>query len=136
MDAESRESTRVLEAIAKCNEQFIALSHWLRSSGYKGVTQGVDCRAYETGTMLEAYVEAELSDGRIICWWLDISWNQASWRIASSVVLNNDDGQEVLKSFPDKTPITLSDFVDQLQEASSDLVGQANSLNTIQGFQG
>jgi|SRR5882724_3939880 len=136
MDAESAESIRVLESIAQCNEQFIALSQWLSLSGHKNVTHDVDCRAYESGTMLEAYVEAELEDGKVICWWLDISWNRESWRIAASVLVNNDDGQEVLKDFPEKTPGTLNDFVDQLKEASADLVAHAHSLNITPLFQG
>lgn len=129
MDVASAESIRVLECIAACNEELISLSQWLHSFADIKPSRGFDCRAYESGTMLEAYVEAELDGGKTICWWLDVKWRAQEWSIQSSVSLNDDQGQRVLKNFPDKTPQTLDDLIKQLQEAASDLAAYARSMD-------
>ena len=130
MDAESERAIRVLECIAACNEELMALSRWLESvPGIKGVTRALEFRAYKSGTMLEAYVEAELAEGKALCWWLDVSWNDQHWRIEPSVLVNDTQGQRVLRDFLEKTPRTVDDFIDQLKEATSDLAAYARSMD-------
>jgi hypothetical protein len=130
MDFESEKSIKLLECIAACNEQFIALSQWLNSlSNVKNVCRGFDCRAYETGTLLEAYVEAELDEGKVTCWWLDVSWDEEGWQIQASVLVTDDQGQRVLKNFPEKKPQTLEGLVVQMKAVTSELVTYARSMD-------
>ena len=130
MDAESASSIRALECIASCNEQLIALSQWLPSApGIRTVSHGFDCRAYESGTSVEAYVEAELEDGKVICWWLEVGWDGQEWRIEPSVLVNDDQGQRVLRDFPCKNPRTLDGLIVELKGATSDLVSYARSMD-------
>lgn len=129
MDADSAASTKLLESIAGSNEQFIALSQWLRSLPEIKVTRGFECRAYKSGTMIEAYVEAEVDENKTVCWWLDVGWNNEQWLIESSVLLNDDQGQKVLRTFPTRTARSLDDFVTQLAEATEDLTTHARSMD-------
>ena len=74
MDSVSMQTTRMLHSLARCNESFIELSQTLRASpNIANVVRGLDCRAYQSGTMIEAYVDAELTSGKGICWWLEIT---------------------------------------------------------------
>lgn len=59
MDIESAQSIKVLECVAACNEELIALAQWLRSVPDIKSSRGFEFRAYESGTKLEAYVETE-----------------------------------------------------------------------------
>jgi hypothetical protein len=130
MDGESAQSIRVLECLAACNEQLIALCQWLPSMpGIRTVSHGFSCRAYKSGTSLEAYVEADLEDEKVICWWIEVGWNREEWRIEPSVLVNDDQGQRVLRDFPEKRPKTIDDFTVELKEATSDLVAYARSMD-------
>ena len=129
MDAESAQSVLLLESLASCNEQFISLAQWLSSVGHGDVSHSFNCRGYQSGTMLEVYVEVQLKGGVAICWWLDISWRHRHWLIDAAVLVNDDDGQRVLKQFSDRTPRTLQDFIVELKEATTDLVEYARSMD-------
>jgi hypothetical protein len=97
--------------------------------GIKGVNRVLDCRAYKSGTMLEANVEAELKDGNAVCWWLDVSWKQEEWHIEPSVLVTDDESQRVLRDFTEKRPKTIDDFTVDLKEATCDLVAYARSMD-------
>ena len=72
MDSASSQAIQMLKEFARCNEAFIELSQTLRSSPYvTNVVRGFDCRAYQSGTTIEAYTDAELRSGKSICWWLE-----------------------------------------------------------------
>jgi len=138
MDNDSAKAIRVLECIAACNEQLIDLFLWLGSLPHISTrSHDLYCRSYTSGTMFEFYVEADLG-GKVLCWWLDVSWDRQKWLIHSSVLVNeNDDrgenAQKVLKEFPDRTPQTLEGFIEQLKEATSDLIAYARSMDLLIG---
>ena len=131
MDEASGQSIRVLECIAGCNEKLIELSQWLRSFPAITASRGFECRAYDSGTTLEGYVEVELDEKTTLCWWLDVTWNNANWLIQSSVLLNNEAGQTRLKDFPSRMPTTVDDFINQMNEATSDLIAYAQSMDLM-----
>jgi hypothetical protein len=130
MEPEAATAFSILDCIAACNEQFISLRIWLRNElNIKTLSRALDCRAYMSGTMIEFYIEAEL-DGKAICWWLDVTWKRQIWLIQSRVYVKLDGkDQEVLNEFPDRVPRTLDDFIEQLAEATSDLVSYARSMD-------
>jgi len=121
---------RLLESLAHCNEALIELCLSLRSSPHvTNVQRRFDCRAYETGVMIEAYAEAELTNGNSICWWLELNWNEPNWLIEASVLVNDNQGQMTLKEFQDKTANSVDDLVVQLRNAISELVASADAID-------
>jgi len=79
--------------------------------------------------MIEAYAEAELTNGNSICWWLELNWNEPNWLIEASVLVNDNQGQMTLKEFQDKTANSVDDLVVQLRNAISELVASADAID-------
>ncbi len=130
MDVASAQSIMVLECIAAMQwGDDCAVPMASSSGGRKHHISRFNLRRYQSGTNLETYVEAELEDGKVICWWLEVGWNREQWRIEPSVLVNDDHGQRVLKDFPATTLQTLDDFIGQLKEATSDLAAYARSMD-------
>jgi hypothetical protein len=130
MDVKSKQAIDLLEMIADSNEKFIALSQYLRSkSTVIRVLHSFECRKYATGAMLQGYVDAEVQNGKAICWWLEVHWGKGKWVIEFRVLVNGDQGQETIKEFPDKISETFSEFIDQLEQATSELVGYVEIID-------
>lgn len=129
MDVESMQVAKLLMAIAETNEKFIALSQDLRSRPeIIRVLHSLECRKYGTGVGLEGYVDAELKNGKAICWWLEVHWNEEKWLIESRILVNSDQGQDTIKEFPEKVSGTLDEFIAHLELATNELI---NSIRTI-----
>jgi hypothetical protein len=123
MDEIGTEIRRVLESLAKCNEMLVGLAQKLRqTAGTVDVRRGFELRAYQSGVLLEGYVEAELESSKVLCGWIESSWNEQSWLVETSVLLNDETGQRTYHKFEDRTPSTVDDLVQQLQDAVSDLI--------------
>jgi hypothetical protein len=132
MDAESKQVIGLLEAVATSNEKLISLSQTLRSHpAVVRVLRGFDCRYYQTGVMLEWYVDAELQNGYGMCWWVDVSWTEINWIIESRISINRDQNQEVLKEFPGKSPETLDELINQLKETISALADPSTNIDLV-----
>lgn len=87
----------LFEAVASANEKLIEWTVQLRShSGVAHTSRGMDLRNYRTGSMLELWLEAELTDGCTVCWWMDISHGDDGWSISPSVLRNRSENQETL----------------------------------------
>lgn len=130
MDNESKYVAKFLEAIASNNRKFIELAGALRlQSKVLSVKQGIDCRQYNSGTRIEYYVDAELRNGKSMCWWLEIIWNKECWTIEASVLVNHDQGQDKLKEFPDKISETFNEFITQFNDSTNELVSSIDGIN-------
>lgn len=133
MDKASKQAKRALEAIALSNERLIDLTVKLRfRSEVTEVLHDLDVRRYESGSTVEGYVDAQLQNGKGICWWLEINCDEDKWLFESRVTVSNlrvDEGSEDLIRFEDKTAETLDEFVTSLEKATSELVESANSID-------
>jgi hypothetical protein len=133
VDNQSKQAQRVLEAIALSHETLIDLSVKLRfRPEVTDVLQDVYLRRYEAGPTVEGYVDATLRNGKGICWWLEISWNENTWLVESHVAVSNliiDEGSNYLIRFKDKKAETLDGFVIVLEEATLELVQSADSID-------
>jgi hypothetical protein len=135
MDSESRQAVILLDTIADSNEKFIALSQYLRSKPTViRVLHNLECRKYTTGTMLQGCVDAEVQNGKAICWWLEVHWGTGKWVIEFRVLVNSNQGQETIKEFPDKISETFSEFIDQLEQATSELVDSVKIIDLAGGL--
>lgn len=130
MDAESKQAANLLEIIADSNEKLITLSQGLRSkTEVIRVLHSLECRRYSTGTVLQGYVDAEIQNGKAICWWLEVHWGEGKWVIESRVLVNSDQGQETAKEFPDRVSETFSEFIVQLGQVTSELVSSVGIID-------
>ena len=123
MDMQSKQAIDLLEVIADSNEKFIALSQSLRLNPVvTHVLHSLECRKYATGTVLQGYVDAEIQNGKAICWWLEVHWGEGKWIIESRVSVTDDQGQDTIKEFSDKASETFSEFIIQLRQATTELM--------------
>ena len=130
MDAENKRALELLRSIATSNEMLIALSQSLRvRPEVTQVLHSLEARKHQSGAALEGYVDAELNNGKAICWWLDAGWDGEHWVIETSILINDEQGQKVLKDLGRKTPRTLDDFMTQLKEATSNLIASVDTID-------
>src|SRR4051812_13855660 len=98
MSSPSVGSITIIDDVAATREQFIDVACHLRTRPeVRSASPGMDCRAYQSGTAIEFWVEAEV-EGRIICWWLEARCAGGGWVVEAEVLENRDDrdGQEKL----------------------------------------
>ena len=123
----------MLEAIALSHETLIDLSVKLRfRPEVTDVLQDVYLRRYESGPTVEGYVDATLRNGKGICWWLEVTWDENTWLVESRVTLSNliiDEGTTDLIRFKDKKAETADEFIILLEEATLELVQSADSVD-------
>ena len=133
MDITSKQAKRVLEAIASSHETLIDLSVKLRlRPEVTDVLQDVYLRRYESGPTVEGYVDAKLRNGKAICWWLELTWDENTWLVESRVMISNliiDEGSSDLIRFKDKAADTLDEFIAVLEAATLELVQSADSID-------
>ena len=130
MDTPSRDVVRMLEAIADSNSQFIELASRLRSRpDITRVHHDLDCRKYLTGSVVQIYVEAELESANSVTWWLDLRWNEDHWFVEGRVLVDNDQGQDTVREYPDRTADTLDACIKDLLQVTADLVSSVDSID-------
>ena len=130
MDIESIQVAQLLMVIAETNEKFIAFSQDLRSRPEViRVLHSFECRKYGEGVGFEGYVDAELHNGRAVCWWLEVHWSEERWLIESRILVNSDQGQDPIKEFPEKVSDTLGGFIAQLEQVIAELVGSIGTID-------
>lgn len=130
MSAEGGNIMRLLNAVADSNEQLNTLSERLRlSPGAVSVVRDLDIRKYETGTVIEMFLDVELQSGRAISWGLDIHCRETEWDIDASVRIIHQDGQDLIQGFPARTAKTVEDLTVQLRAVTSSLADSVDSIN-------
>lgn len=130
MDTESRQASRVLEAVAASNERFIALAQSLRARPeVEHTSHLLLLRNYQvSGPKLGVYVDAKLENGQSLVWSLDIAWNSVHWMIESAISVIHEteaEGEDTLKRYPDRVAETIDELTRHLQDATSDLISSA-----------
>lgn len=132
MDAQSKHAIKLIHALANVKSQFNEFM--LRISSRFGVIRvlnSIESVAYLAHSVIEGYVDVELHNGKCVAWLLEIGWDNTEWTIESRVVLNDNvpfSTQETMKEFPIRTAKTLDECIEQLLQAVSDLLGDADSI--------
>jgi hypothetical protein len=122
MDTDSQRAIEILEAIASSNAKLTNLAQLLQGSHEViRVVNSLECRKYQTGSMLEGFVDVELRNGNALCWNLEISWNDESWKIDTRILINDPKGQITVHKFNDRTANTMKEFLELLGEAVEEL---------------
>ena len=118
-----------LEAVAVASERLIELSIDLgRRSEVRRSVQGIDCRRLRSGSVLSMYVECELQSTNVLCWWLEVGWRER-WTIASRIYLNHDDGQDVVREFPERRAEDAAGFIAELGAAVDELAASVADVD-------
>lgn len=86
------------------------------------VADGCHLRNYESGPVVEAYVDAELKNGRSLAWWLEVSRQDGIWILENEFLTNDSSGQTTLERFPEQDLESASDLTDAIGRALSTLV--------------
>jgi hypothetical protein len=87
----------VLLAIAELAQLRRAFRDSLRSEeNVVTITEGLDFRIYDSGPVMECYVDAELKSGLAVGWWLEVTWSMSEFTLLSSVAVNDENGQDVI----------------------------------------
>jgi hypothetical protein len=130
MDRESKQTIKFLEALANSKLELAELTHRLRSRpDVIRDLHSLECFKYRTHVALEGYVDIELRNGKAVAWWLEVNWDDEQWVIESCVLLNDNQPrstQETIKEFPNRTAETLDECIEQLLQATSELVNDAD----------
>lgn len=123
MDIESKQAVRLLESFADCGIEFLKLAQKMQPHpDVVRVSHDFECKKYQSGSLIEGYVDLELKNGKSLCWWLEVSWSPENWLIDSRIMINDSEGQVTAHKFEDKTPTSFNDFLVQLAETMQELV--------------
>jgi hypothetical protein len=122
MDTDDKKAIEMLEALASSNAKLINLAQLLQGCHeVVGVVNSLECRKYQTGSMLEGYVDVELRNGNALCWNLEVSWSDECWMIDTRILINDSEGQVTAHKFNDRTAYTMKEFLELLGEAVEEL---------------
>lgn len=80
--------------------------------------------------VLEAYVDAELKDGRGLTWWLELNHDSSEWIISYSVLETTSLGQDAIREYEDLRAPDLDACVSHLLTAADDLCCSLSILDT------
>ena len=88
----------LLMALAVVRESFIDLQVSLNGKVHVAkVSSGLDIRNYESGVVVEIYVDVVLAGGISVVVWLEAIQNDGSWDVCPSLRLICDPGESVLE---------------------------------------
>ena len=129
MDAASEHAAQFVDALAIAYNRLRRLTVALRRvPSVTQVLHDLDLVARPKWPPLaEAYVEAECSNGDVICYWLEISLADSQWVVETRVMINGPDRdcQDTLQEFPNRCAATLEGVVAELSGAVSNLITAA-----------
>lgn len=118
----------MLDTIAASHEKLIDLAQRLRSrSAIVEASAGLTLRQFQSGSILQGYVDAESRTGRGISFIVEMAWCPG-WNIECSVRESSDDGQVVLHEFPVLQPQATAAVVAFLSTAVDELTAFANCM--------
>ena len=108
----------------------VSLAQQLRSqSEVIKTARSLECWKYQTISAIEGYVDAELYNGKSVAWHLEVQWNEEEWLIMSQITVNDAHGQDVLRAFPPRVSNTFEACIEQLSQATIELVSSADLMD-------
>ena len=120
----------VVDLFARVANRLNDLAKELRSHpAVTHVDTGFWPRSYEDGSTVECYVDAELTSGNAVGFWLEFRYRDGEWIIESSVRQNTALGQDELRGLPTRYATDGDDFFAELESAVALLVGNSSSLD-------
>jgi hypothetical protein len=122
MSSTNEGAVAFVRLLARLTEQLIAFAAALRArEGVVSVTRGLEFRHYETGPVVECFLDAELQDGSARCWWIDCQPVETGWVVEASVRRVDAEGQERILALPSRQPPTLEELGEALDLVVAEL---------------
>ena len=122
----------LIEAISSFNEKLFEFYLSVKSNQKViKVHRGCDIRKNNDISLIELYVEAEVSDRLAYCWWFDIHFQQASWKIDGVILMTKNGEQDIVVRLGDSTGTETTVFISELEKMSQilDETGVKFNLN-------
>jgi len=88
----------------------------------ENVATALEIMNYDSGPLIEGYVDAELSDGNGICWRLDVTWDSNSWNIRGVLERNSASGTDILERMPPQNVPEIAQLPEALARAAGKLL--------------
>src|SRR5262245_13783943 len=119
-NAQSITAKRLLEALAEVNRLLRDHSAGLRRLSGVTAAQAFPLEAvfYTNGSRLEGCVEAALPDGDVVCWCLDVSWNQDFWVVEATLDRKSGNRQQTVRELPTATVGQFDSFLQELKRVT------------------
>jgi hypothetical protein len=110
-------AAEIFSLLARCSERLNHIAQEVRGlPNVLQVCQRLEFRDYRSGSLLEGFVDAELSDGTAKTLWFELSWASKEWALQSSVLAMGHDGvQEIVREFPTVKIRSLQEFQEGLE---------------------
>lgn len=84
------------------------------------VSSDLELRRYESGPIIEAYVEAELSNSEAVTWWLDVRPSGTKWSFEARILGHDDLGETTLHVFPIEVAVSREGCIKAFHDAIMD----------------
>jgi hypothetical protein len=121
--SEIEAASAVLTGLAQARERFAALARRLGGAAHvTAARSGIDARAYESGTCIEVFAEADLDTGNVVCWWLDVRQGDGGWIAEPSIFVQHSAGQDALAEIAPRSIRTDAEFAEVLNDVVAALV--------------
>lgn len=101
-----------------------AFSHRIRNAPQVvAVTDDTDFKTYDSGPVMDCYVDAELTSGLAVSWWLEITWAAPQFMMAASVSVTHSNGQDAIQQweYASDTPDEVFGQVTSFWERATDI---------------
>lgn len=122
--------SELVELFARVAGRLNGLAKDLRSHpAVTRVDTGFWPRCYVDGSVVECYVDAELTSGNAVGFWLEFRYRDGEWLIESSVRQNTALGQDELRELPTRFATDDEEFADELEAAVAMLVESSSSVD-------
>ena len=116
-------AAQLISSLAVLAQRLNELSVAVKSSpAARLVRSSITPRRLADGDRVECYVDAELTSGTAVGWWLEFWFSDGSWRIESSVRYNTENGEEELIGLPTRFAVDDEELIGELDGASRALV--------------
>jgi hypothetical protein len=130
MDSDSLVARKVLGALAEAQSALQNLWNEVRERPeVTAAVYAIEFRNYSYGQGLEAYVDAELRNGKAICWFLEVVWPDDSWDVQAEVLVNDQFGQLSLHPFPPRSIRSLDELISTLKLETERLAASLRSID-------
>jgi hypothetical protein len=130
MDTGSTFAIQLLETIARNHTLLRQLATQVKTAPEVANTRsGFHSWQYPDECVLEGFVSAELHNGTTVDWWLETHWNSGKWELHAEVFLIDDEGQDTILEFEDRTAASFDQLLPALDSFTRELIASAEQIN-------
>ena len=125
-------SARLLKIAAQCNEMMATLARRVaEQADVLSAKSAIDIRSYTDRVCLELFVDAELSQGTALTWWIELVWRQSKWGVEAAVRIVHRDGQDLLQQVAAHECSSEETCFESLMEAAATLTAMSDVATLI-----